>query len=397
MNNFSSCLENFFKKIEPELRRYNECYNLDAQARFRKELVFYSFMDLLGYRNFSTSDITEAAIVMYDSLREIKEQLKDEDYEIILRAYSDNVGLIIPTKADLFYSPLPESVWIMFKIPALYQLNLSLKGFPIRGALSIGKLLFNEEIMAGEILVRTYDLEENYAKYPRILVDEMILKYIKCLKKHLIVKETIKNIKESLEKNLAHITLQPNSKEDLIRINVDWIFVPRMAILQDSQGLSFINYLWHFAEEIYNALSLPFIQAKLIKFAPFSSKVDIESLYSSDDKFLIKKVVLFIINNIDHHKKFILDRIRKVGSKEGITSRIGEKYLWMLKFHNFFIDSFLCTPAVEEILNTLFPELSPLLEEKKITEEDLRDLNNEADISLQTVLSKVPDIKLAKI
>lgn len=389
MNDFSSCLETFSEKIEPEIIEFNKYYDIDVQKRFRKELVFYSFLDLLGYRSFSPSDITKAAIAMHDALREIEKQLGDNSYEVILRSYSDNIGLIIPTKADLFYSPLPESIWLMLKIPALYQLNLMLKGFPVRGALSIGVLLFNEEIMAGEVLKRAYELETTKAKYPRILVDDVIVEYIECVRKHPAVKEIIKALKESLEKSLDYIDLQPNSKEDLIRINRDWIFVPRMVILQDDGGSFFINYLWFFAAEVYSVLSLPFIQAKV----QTNSKIDIESLYSRDNKSLISKVLLTVINNIDYHKSFIIDRL----SNKALCSKTREKYLWMLKLHNFFIDSFLCTPVIEEFLNTLFPRLYSLLEDKKITEENLRDLNNEINISLEAALNKIPDIKLIKI
>ena len=348
---YISCFERFLEIIHSDLQMYNRHFDIPAQERFRKEVVFYGFMDLLGYTNFSVSKITESAIAIYDSLQHINNSKKKQSIEIILRSYSDNIGLIIPINlAELFYSPSPKTVWSILRIATIYQLSMVLNGFALRGSLCIGTLLFNDDIMAGKVLIKAYELEKERAKYPRIILDDIIVRYLKCLRKYPLVESKINNGNNLLKNELSFLNISERGKKDLIRLITDWNFFPNLAILKDSDGIYFLNYLWQFAEILYNAMSLPFFAAKIFKSREQTqgSNLEISALYSEEDIKNVCKIFHQIYNELENHYKFIVKNLSNVEDE-----KVKEKYFWLSKYHDFFVDNFIARPIVKEIINSL--------------------------------------------
>lgn len=81
----------------------------------------------------------------------------------IMTSFSDNVVVSIPYDADRVLSSL-ESL-------AKIQLGLAMEGFFLRGAVTIGLLFHDDEIVFGPALNRAYQLESKTAIYPRVLLD----------------------------------------------------------------------------------------------------------------------------------------------------------------------------------------------------------------------------------
>jgi hypothetical protein len=50
-------------------------------------------------------------------------------------------------------------------------------GFPFRGAISVGSLYHDEEIVVGPALDKVRQIESSLAVYPRVIVDEVAIKY----------------------------------------------------------------------------------------------------------------------------------------------------------------------------------------------------------------------------
>ncbi len=48
-------------------------------------------------------------------------------------------------------------------------------GFLIRGGISIGRLFHSDNFIFGDALIKAYELESKYAKYPRIILDDEVI------------------------------------------------------------------------------------------------------------------------------------------------------------------------------------------------------------------------------
>ncbi|MGO7078393.1 hypothetical protein ACCT03_31970 [Rhizobium johnstonii] len=64
--------------------------------------------------------------------------------------------------------------WLVNEI-AYCVIDLAERGFLVRGALMVGTLLHTKQHIVGPAMVKTYELESQVAKYPRILIDKQVL------------------------------------------------------------------------------------------------------------------------------------------------------------------------------------------------------------------------------
>lgn len=89
------------------------------------------------------------------------------------------------------------------------QSELVQHGFLIRGGISIGRLHHSQQFVFGEALVRAYELESKFAKFPRIILDKEVIDVCKEFGDH-------------------------NATEEEIYLN--------QLILKDDDGYSYLNY-----------------------------------------------------------------------------------------------------------------------------------------------------------
>jgi hypothetical protein len=83
-----------------------------------------------------------------------------------ITTFSDNVIVSVPYEPTIL-------LWWLDGL-ATIQLALSLIGFWVRGAVTIGDLCHNSNTVFGPALNRAYELESESAVYPRILIDPLI-------------------------------------------------------------------------------------------------------------------------------------------------------------------------------------------------------------------------------
>ena len=150
---------------------------------------FVCFLDILGFSSMIDEydeDLTSTVLqdiqeAFQNSIQTIetndntlnKEALKHLKYQL----FSDCVSISIP------YFDHEDDFLCNFNLISAFirgfQLNMMVKGFFVRGGLSIGSYYSDKHMIFSKGLVNAYLLESKKAIYPRVLIDKKILKKLK--------------------------------------------------------------------------------------------------------------------------------------------------------------------------------------------------------------------------
>jgi hypothetical protein len=136
------------------------------------------FIDILGFKKHINQTVN------IDGEDDIKKIKKIKSILELSKNITDDLGFC-KSKCITYFS---DSIVISYKYNEPSQLfytlldlldvrfELANKGFLIRGGVSIGKLIHTSELIFGPALVQTYEIESKKAKFPRIIVDEEVIK-----------------------------------------------------------------------------------------------------------------------------------------------------------------------------------------------------------------------------
>jgi hypothetical protein len=132
-------------------------------------------IDILGFSHLvMTSDGDAAAL---DSVRQLLRV--DELFSKFLEFFPSAQGTFF---SDTFVMsmqfPDVQTFYVVREIGYLCQYLLNL-GLPCRGAISAGPLYHKAQNVVGPALVRAHELEQDKAKYPRVIFDEPALEHWK--------------------------------------------------------------------------------------------------------------------------------------------------------------------------------------------------------------------------
>jgi hypothetical protein len=171
-----------------------------------------AYIDILGFKNIIANTVDEKGNDVIDKINSINEihilirDVWDLDKPKLntpakclpknsknITIFSDTivVSFKIDEQSGVFFTLL-EIKWMLMRL-----IN---KGILCRGAVSYGKLVHNSETIFGPALVEAYSLESKAALYPRIILDEEIIKLGARFGDHKIADET-EYIKELLMKD----------------------------------------------------------------------------------------------------------------------------------------------------------------------------------------------------
>ncbi len=167
-------------------------YHIDGQEPTLQKSVF-AFMDILGYRRMieeSERSGSQQQMLrrLHQGLNNAREWLEpgfrnNNLYELLgkelyaLKAFTDNIVIGWPVRDDAEL----ELGSTFFKV-APFQLEMAVKGFFIRGAISVGEAYVDEVTVFGSALSEAYSGESTLARDPRIILTESA---VKAVKKHL--------------------------------------------------------------------------------------------------------------------------------------------------------------------------------------------------------------------
>jgi hypothetical protein len=151
----------------------NARYFLDRRRRPRLHECAVLFVDLLGIR-LKATDRRRAGIHLRELSTALRGSVRDflrTDSPWPAAFFSDTLVVAAPIEPGREESAvgglLAQSSWL--------QCDLTLRGYFVRGALTVGKLHLHDGLLFGPALVEAYDLEMKRAHHPRIILGRRAL------------------------------------------------------------------------------------------------------------------------------------------------------------------------------------------------------------------------------
>lgn len=138
---------------------------------------FVCFADILGFSNLIKSASSEEAPYLlkdlHSHLSSCYKKLRELNPYGSIKTFTDNIILAYPKHED------GEGQYGSLILSFMYfQLNMILKGYFIRGGISLNDYYGDETFAYGPAVVEAYELESNKANYPRIILSEKMIELI---------------------------------------------------------------------------------------------------------------------------------------------------------------------------------------------------------------------------
>lgn len=135
---------------------------------------YIAYIDILGYEK-----QLQSADNQYSFYKQIERAFKDamkiagqHEFsgirEVNYRIFSDNIVLSIPIAKQNSFAAICQFSWAI-------QCSFIMNGFLVRGGISSGLFLQNNEFVFGKGLINAYKLESQNSIYPRIVIDRKLL------------------------------------------------------------------------------------------------------------------------------------------------------------------------------------------------------------------------------
>ncbi|MED3762886.1 hypothetical protein [Ureibacillus terrenus] len=184
-----------------------------------------AFLDILGYKNMVLQDSKNSKLIYLPIIEEMLNSLNPilNNRGLEIRQFSDSI--VISAKYSIentlsMLNAVSDVQWYMFK-----------NGILLRGGIALGRHYSNGNIMYSEGLIEAYNLESNYARVPRILVDDNLLELVLGTCENPIeIKEFFKKklLKDKDSRNFVNYVDMENLeiheqqlKEMLMKVNLD--------------------------------------------------------------------------------------------------------------------------------------------------------------------------------
>lgn len=224
---------------------------MSNKIKYKSGIV--SFFDILGFRKIVKSKSAEE---IYEILETFNRHSKPDEelaslFEMEFTFFSDSIVRSISFfneqeyPIDIFFNELIDLLHI--------QSSLIHKEILIRGAVSIEDIFHNDQVIFGPGLVKAYDLENKYAKYPRIVLNKSLTDSLFSL----------------FKKNAPKVNIQDdvNYILNLLRIGEDDIYFIdylRIIVNEIDHPSDYVNFLNHHRDLIIDNYS-PENEASIIE------------------------------------------------------------------------------------------------------------------------------------
>lgn len=143
-----------------------------------------AYMDLLGVKNNIKEDLFDDYLNLLDRIYEesiyyIKAIVKNSELrDIKIKIFSDNIIFAYPIENNQAKNIDNLIVPFIILITA-FQYHCLKYGEILRGGITIDKLFIDDKFVYGNGLLNAYYIEDNIAIYPRVILDNKVLKRIK--------------------------------------------------------------------------------------------------------------------------------------------------------------------------------------------------------------------------
>ena len=131
------------------------------------------FLDFLGFKEIvegtvgNAEEFLDVLLNAVDRLYEIGDD-KDLYASVSATTFSDSVVLSYAVREQ-------SAVFFLLLDIAFAIIDLAVRGFLVRGAVTIGELIHTEKYLVGPAMVKAYEMESEEAKFPRVLLDPRLV------------------------------------------------------------------------------------------------------------------------------------------------------------------------------------------------------------------------------
>lgn len=135
-----------------------------------------AYLDILGSKNLINDDknnefLNYLNLLCSDALLEAS-----SNKDIFIKIFSDNILLAVSTECEI--QTRKERIEALINRVGNIQNEILCYGYLVRGAIVEGDFFDNNIIVYGKRLVEAVQIEENVAKYPRVIVQKEISKLL---------------------------------------------------------------------------------------------------------------------------------------------------------------------------------------------------------------------------
>jgi len=145
---------------------------LGATETFRS--LFFKFFKGFKRERPVPKGLSMEQLVIYEKLKEIKEKLVPK-----LQTFSDTIILYVPLSDDVGNVYADGIYTTLISISGSF-IGMMAAGYIFRGGVDIGIAVeINEEEVYGPAVLKAYDLESKIAKYPRIVMGDELIDFLR--------------------------------------------------------------------------------------------------------------------------------------------------------------------------------------------------------------------------
>jgi hypothetical protein len=144
-----------------------------VDARYEQRVV--AFIDILGWRSkVAAAAVDPQVMTLIHRIAKIFAEIGKGIRQV------DEIGAKYSSFSDhmVLTAPVDENLLVLTLRIGMTQVAAARLGFFIRGAITIGDMMHDNDVVFGPGLVDAYDLERNVAKFPRIIVHDNILPHL---------------------------------------------------------------------------------------------------------------------------------------------------------------------------------------------------------------------------
>lgn len=134
-----------------------------------------AYLDVLGskdiiYNDGNNEHLNKLNMIFEDAISEVDITKKFDNKDFFVKIFSDNI--ILATKTDT--KDRAENIKLLCLVISNIIEEFLTYGYLMRGAMVEGEFFCNDTLVYGKALIDVVELEEKYAIYPRIIVQEGI-------------------------------------------------------------------------------------------------------------------------------------------------------------------------------------------------------------------------------
>lgn len=306
---------------------------------------YIAYMDLLGYKQFFVENPDKAQEFLsyiHDAIQKTKEHLCITKISPILSAYanmdikikvfSDNILICVSCEE---HDPADQLRLLCFVklISEIQRGFITQYGLFLRGGLTKGKLSFHNEYVFGQGLIAAVTMEES-ATYPRIIVDEALISYMKEVRVY--KQNDIEKAAEIARKMAENEAATEDEKQFFMQVNCN-VFMHNYQVQEMNQlvscwrdGYYYLCYLY------YGRADDPRYKDLLDHVLP-----GFKDMFPVDYEIVMRRHI-GLADMMKAHKEKVESKLKRYGNYNDCTTdqevkqreNVMQKYIWSMAYHN---------------------------------------------------------------